>query len=202
MESLLFFWFSWILWVLISFFYEKSLARFYLAAAVLVGMIVYPLSWSGESYTVPFAFGVALITAIVWAGNVPKKRWLALIVCALSLMFMYAAIELAYWFSPVIFYAHDVWVPAAAIFFLTVFVYRYRDSRYPLAMLALCFGELLTGWVLVPLREGLFIADALFFNRLTAVLVLFVVWHMIESLVQRAGQYQHHSRRKKVTLSA
>lgn len=83
-----------------------------------------------------------------------------------------------------------------------MFVYRYRDSRYPLAMLALCFGELLTGWVLVPLREGLFIADALFFNRLTAVLVLFVVWHMIESLVQRAGQYHHHSRRKKVTLSA
>ncbi|QDI89935.1 hypothetical protein EPH95_01095 [Salicibibacter halophilus] len=182
MEYVLFFWFAWMLWIVVTFLMQRTKRQAFLGAAILLLMIHAPMSLSLGVAEWSAGYGIIIVLACVWTGILPNAYKWKVIILAVALMLLYASFQLMVWYNPVIFLLGETWVPAAVLSFVTVFSHGHAESRYPLILLAFAFGELIAAVTVMPLTGNLYLADAFFYNTLSAVLTLLVCWHLLEQL--------------------
>ncbi|SDI29273.1 YphA family membrane protein [Natribacillus halophilus] len=180
MDYALFFWLAWMLWIIVAFFMRTSAGQGLLAATILATIICAPMTFTEGPLQMSAAYGIVMLLACGWAGSLGVRHKWKFFLSAVALMFLYASFQLMIWYNPAFFLLGEVWLSAVVLAFLTVFICSYAEGRYPLILLAFCFGELIGAITVMPLTGGLYLADTFFYNVLTAVLMLIVAWHALE----------------------
>ncbi|MBB6449020.1 hypothetical protein HNR44_000969 [Geomicrobium halophilum] len=199
MDYLLFFWFAWMLWVVVTFLWQKTVRQVSLAVTILLIVIGAPITLNGDGFEISLAYGFVLFLACVWTGSFRMKRKWSMALSVIALTFLYASFQLMVWYSPVIFLLGDIWVPVIVIAFVTVFIHRHTESRYPLVLLACSFGEVLAAITILPLTGGLYVGDALFYNVLAAAMVLILLWQTLEQATKKWANAYGATRYKRTT---
>jgi len=201
LEDLLFYWFSWILWVIVTFFFKKTRARFYLAVWILIVMIVKPLTIPGIQGDISLAYIFLTLGAMIWIGQTIKWHHFLSMITMTSLAFLYAALQLSYWFSPVIFLIHETWLVAVIMVFVTLLVVSKPHNRVPWLIVACCIGNFWQAVVVSPLTSGLHLGFNHFFNDVSAMVILLVAWHVVERLIYEFSKLQKGAAKHQTSLT-
>ncbi|GAE25097.1 hypothetical protein JCM9140_1068 [Halalkalibacter wakoensis JCM 9140] len=147
MEGIFIYWFGWALWVIITFFWSKSKARFWTALSLLSLFILLPTTM--EIANISFHFVYFLLSIYVfWQMSNEKKFNLAhSFVASITIGAAFAGFQMLLIYDPVVAYIDSRWMTGLLVAVIAFFLTASFKHRLLIAVGGLIQGELLTGLV-------------------------------------------------------
>ncbi|KHF40354.1 YphA family membrane protein [Halalkalibacter okhensis] len=147
MEGVFIYWFGWLLWVVITFFWSKSKARFWSAFSLLLFFILLPKTFVFANTTVYLVY-VLFSVYLFWQLNKAKKcNLIHSYVASITIAAAYAGFQMMMIFDPIVVYIDSRWMIGIMTAIISFFLAATFMHRLLFAFSGLIQGELLTGLV-------------------------------------------------------
>jgi hypothetical protein len=193
MEGIIFYWFSWIGWIVITFFMKKDNKRYFFSI-VLLCMII------GSIYDVSFyegkanlAFLLLIITCYFLIAQESKRRSIfpmlfhSILITIATVCFQLFAI-----YDPIWVMFDQKWMLSFLVVYLALILAKTRNERLLIAVVGLSQGELLFALVGYAYRFPIQIGYLSFLDLAAIIIVLISSWNgfeqfanVLEQAVQR-----------------
>ncbi|SDJ67202.1 YphA family membrane protein [Sediminibacillus albus] len=189
MDGLLFYWISWILWVIFTFLLKKTKVRFYLSVWILLLLSCSNTVVEILDYKVNIAIFVSFVCAILYMAKSPD--WMYQLFGSLCMTFSYIGILLWELISPIwLFVPRIIIIPFLAM----IMLYFIADNLIDKCMiwcLGLTSGEILHGLIMNSYGFQPVIGERSFFDlmfvgigfQIIAKLIM-IIKHNTENLLQ------------------
>ncbi|WP_413380458.1 hypothetical protein [Alkalihalobacillus sp. 1P02AB] len=199
MEGMYFYWVAWLLWIVLTFFFNKTTKRFWFTVCLLIIVTIMPLQmyWDG------FSFRVALIPAFMFICYFLRfYKWpkiMYLIVLSSLLAIAYATFDVFTLFDPVVLFIDHRLYLAAISFIIASFHLGSIKDKVITSIVGMLQGECLAGFVKHYFFGFAEIGRMLFLDVVTFTMSMFVcialIRYMLSSMKQlflqwRAGKQQ------------
>jgi hypothetical protein len=178
MEGVFIYWFGWLLWVVITFFWSKSKARFWNAFSLLLFFILLPKTLVFANTTVHLVY-VLFSSYLFWQLNKAKECNLVhAFIASITIAAAYAGFQMMMIFDPVVVYIDSRWMIGLMTGVISFFLAATFKLRLLFAFSGLIQGELLAGLVMQHhLYMDYSIGNLYFFDIVAVVGCLYsVVW--------------------------
>ncbi|CDQ39791.1 YphA family membrane protein [Virgibacillus salexigens] len=177
-SGLLFYWFSWMLWIIIVFMMKKNQMRSYLSFAILIIIISANVILSFQIYTVSLSYLGLVITAVLWMIQLQHLAYL--LFASFTLSIGYAGILLWEKNAPVWIIMPRVILISFAIILLIVLCTKYTKERFAICLTGLTFGELMYSLTMSSYGFPEIIGDLQFFDILLFVIVIILILDILQ----------------------
>ncbi|HEX6593450.1 MAG TPA: hypothetical protein VF095_02555 [Bacillota bacterium] len=174
-EGVIFYWFSWIFWVLITFFMKKSRRRTYLSFWGLLSIVC------SNIYVKFYIFDIHVTLIIVWFGS-----FILLLTRETILYHFFASFTCMIGYTSILIWEHQapVWVFGPRLIILSVismllvtFVATDFFNQCTIALIGMCTGEVLFNILLGNYYIQDVIGKMAFFDHLYTTLFLLIIVH-------------------------
>ena len=182
-EHVLYFWFCWLLWVLVTFFMKKSGLRTYFAIWVLITIILadFFLQWNQVIISLPF---IALtIGAVILTSRQP--RWFFHLAASFSTAIGYATFLFWEMLSPVWFVMPRAILMTMIFGLLISLLVKPLISKITVCLLGMAAGEVI--YLFTLFNQGILTAlgDKSFFINLFTLLLFFITAHTLHRIKEK-----------------
>ncbi|WP_412975661.1 hypothetical protein [Ornithinibacillus sp. 179-J 7C1 HS] len=171
MDGIFYYWFSWILWVILTFFMPKNKNRTIYSVWILITIIFSNVYITSDYLEISIAYLSIIIGGFILLSTLKRKG--ILLFSAFTIMIGYASLLIWETNAPVwIFMPRLLIIPIICVL-LTVILTKRFISRITISLIGLCSGEflyslLLTNYSITKTIGGLMFLDTLF-------VVLFII---------------------------
>ncbi|WP_264738412.1 hypothetical protein [Cytobacillus firmus] len=202
MEGLIFYWISWMVWIMATFFMDRNNKyRFLLSAWILFFIILSP--WTLKIFNVETSIGglFLLISLYIFAGRLKKLRKFYFLFCAFILMMAYVTFHLFELFDPVWVIFSRNWMLSVLLVYMAVLLQKNRMLRLPLILLGGIQGEVLYALVLKQFSFPYTIGSLAFLDIMAISVSISAVWIAVQWAVKYIEASFKHFEREKQKLS-
>lgn len=191
-DHVLYFWFCWILWVIVTFFMKKSRIRVYLAIWILLAIIFadYFIKWNHITVSVPFIFlflGAAGLLAFF-------PRWLYLVASSFTVAIGYAAFLFWETISP-------VWLIMPRFMLITIIfglligmLVKSYLAKIAVGLFGMAAGEFIFAWTLADYGLIVTLGDKPSLLSFFILVLFFIFLHILqlgkEKMNEKAEKYK------------
>ncbi|MBP1969624.1 hypothetical protein J2Z83_001731 [Virgibacillus natechei] len=172
MSGLLFYWFSWILWIVVTFFMEKSKNRTILACWILLSIL------SSDIYVVIGSYPVSIALLLMLTGSIllllQSPHLIYHLSASFTIMIGYAAILLWEISSPILIILPRVILISFILGLVVILLAKGLYSQLGICLLGLSCGEIVHGLMLSSYGFNVSIGEMQFFDNVLFLLVIIV----------------------------
>ncbi|SHF57213.1 YphA family membrane protein [Ornithinibacillus halophilus] len=172
MEGLYFYWFSWIFWVVVTFFMKKNNARTMLSYWILLCITLSNVYISIDVFHVSVTIIILLIGGFVIFTQLPNTIYH--LFTSLTLMIGYTSFLIWESQAPIwLFMPREILLPLMLVALICILTYKFY-YRLSIALIGICSGEFLYSFLLSSYYFSHTIGEKHFFDTLfIAVFLLF-----------------------------
>jgi hypothetical protein len=202
MEGLIFYWISWMVWIMATFFMDRNNKyRFLLSAWILFFIMLSP--WTLKIFNVETGIGglFLLVSLYIFAGRLKKLSKLYFLFCAFILMMAYVTFHLFELFDPVWVIFPRNWMLSVLLVYLAVLLQKNRMLRLPLILLGSIQGEVLYALILNQFSFPYTIGSLAFLDIMAISVSISAVWIAVQWAVKYIEANFKHFEREKQKLS-
>ncbi|MCS0672257.1 hypothetical protein [Cytobacillus firmus] len=202
MEGLIFYWISWMVWIIATFFMDRNNKyRFLLSAWILFFIMLSP--WTLKIFNVETGIGglFLLVSLYIFAGRLKKLSKLYFLFCAFILMMAYVTFHLFELFDPVWVIFSRNWMLSVLLVYLAVLLQKNRMLRLPLILLGSIQGEVLYALILKQFSFPYTIGSLAFLDIMAISVSISAVWIAVQWAVKYIEANFKHFEREKQKLS-
>lgn len=202
MEGLIFYWISWMVWIMATFFMARTNKyRFLLSAWVLCLMIMSPLKVNILNFEIGIAVLFLLASLYVFAGRLKKLSKLYFLFCTFILMMAYVTFHLFELFDPVWVIFSREWMLSVLMVYMAVLLQKNRMLRLPLILLGGIQGEFLYAFILKSFSFPYTIGSLAFLDIMAISISISSLWIAVHWTVKYIEANFKHFEREKQKLS-
>lgn len=202
MEGLIFYWISWMVWIMATFFMDRNNKyRFLLSAWILFFIMLSP--WTLKIFNVETGIGglFLLVSLYIFAGRLKKLSKLYFLFCAFILMMAYVTFHLFELFDPVWVIFSRNWMLSVLLVYLAVLLQKNRMLRLPLILLGSIQGEVLYALILNQFSFPYTIGSLAFLDIMAISVSISAVWIAVQWAVKYIEANFKHFEKEKQKLS-
>ena len=202
MEGLIFYWISWMVWIMATFFMDRNNKyRFLLSAWILFFIMLSP--WTLKIFNVETGIGglFLLVSLYIFTGRLKKLSKLYFLFCAFILMMAYVTFHLFELFDPVWVIFSRNWMLSVLLVYLAVLLQKNRMLRLPLILLGGIQGEVLYALILNQFSFPYTIGSLAFLDIMAISVSISAVWIAVQWAVKYIEANFKHFEREKQKLS-
>lgn len=198
MEGLIFYWISWMVWIMATFFMDRNNKyRFLLSSWILFFIMLSP--WTLKIFNVETGIGglFLLVSLYIFAGRLKKLSKLYFLFCAFILMMAYVTFHLFELFDPVWVIFSRNWMLSVLLVYLAVLLQKNRMLRLPLILLGGIQGEVLYALILNQFSFPYTIGSLAFLDIMAISVSISAVWIAVQWAVKYIeANFKHFEREK------
>lgn len=202
MEGIIFFWFSWIGWVYITFSLRKDHPyRIKLAFALLIIIICSSRFMSIRGFHVNITF--ILLICFVYAGMIKlqKRQLLFLMISSFIVSLIYVSFQLVALFDPIWILFKKEWMLSFILSYVTILLYKKPGIRVYTLLSGMIQGEILYSVILYKKYFEHEIGSLAFLDICAISLMFIVSWRIFEMIVYSLESYFESNRKEKQRIS-
>ncbi|MFD2045877.1 hypothetical protein ACFSTA_13195 [Ornithinibacillus salinisoli] len=182
-NGLYFYWISWTLWVIVTFFMKKNTKRTLLSYWILVSIIVSNAYFTFDYYDISLTFISILIGGFLLFPHI--SRMVYHMFCTFTMMIGYASILIWEGQAPIwLFMPRFVLIPLICIFMICILV-RGLYPRITVALVGICSGEFLYSHMLSNYYISYVVGEMIFFDTLSLILFIIIGIEWIRKLKRK-----------------
>lgn len=190
-DGILFYWFSWILWIIVTFFMRKGRNRLVFASCILLSIIVSSITISIYSlFTISFTFIVLFLYSLVILANLSNHMKLTFASATISICY----IALLIWekVSPVWMIFPRIIIFAFIIGFVAIILSNQFYVRIATTLFGMNIGEVIYSFIWY--RYGVLeeVGDLVFLDTLFTLLLLLTILAILQKGKQRITLFLNH----------
>lgn len=176
-DGLIFYWFSWILWIIITFIMNKGCRRTKFACWLLIGLLCSNTYFSFEDYNISLSFLFLFSGGILLQAKLPGLQYTVFL--SLTVMIGYTAVLLWEFLAPVwIILPRFILIPLL-LFITLCFLADNIYHRLTAGLTGVCGGEIIYNIIMSSYHFRAEIGDSAFFDQLITLIVLIVCWNFL-----------------------
>lgn len=202
MEGLIFYWISWMVWIMATFFMDRNNKyRFLLSAWILIFIMLSP--WTFKIFNVETGIGglFLIVSLYIFAGRLKKLSKLYFFFCTFILMMAYVIFHLFELFDPVWVMFSRNWMLSILLVYMAVLLQKNRMLRLPLILLGGIQGEVLYALILKQFSFPYTIGSLAFLDIMAISVSISAVWITVQWAVKFIETNFKHFEREKQKLS-
>ncbi|MBN8200296.1 YphA family membrane protein [Bacillus sp. NTK034] len=202
MEGLIFYWISWMVWIMATFFLDRNNKyRFLLSAWILIFIMLSP--WTFKIFNVETGIGglFLIVSLYIFAGRLKKLSKLYFFFCTFILMMAYVIFHLFELFDPVWVMFSRNWMLSILLVYMAVLLQKNRMLRLPLILLGGIQGEVLYALILKQFSFPYTIGSLAFLDIMAISVSISAVWITVQWAVKFIETNFKHFEREKQKLS-
>ncbi|WP_370224036.1 hypothetical protein [Cytobacillus sp.] len=202
MEGLIFYWISWMVWIMATFFMDRNNKyRFLLSAWILIFITLSP--WTFKIFNVETGIGglFLIVSLYIFAGRLKKLSKLYFFFCTFILMMAYVIFHLFELFDPVWVMFSRNWMLSILLVYMAVLLQKNRMLRLPLILLGGIQGEVLYALILKQFSFPYTIGSLAFLDIMAISVSISAVWITVQWAVKFIETNFKHFEREKQKLS-
>lgn len=183
MEGGYFYWLSWCLWMIYTFFAPKNRVRLLICLYILLLITLSAHDVTIYSFHMSLAY---ILMLMVSYSFVMKKTGISFIYFAFasaSMTMLYAAFHFLLLFDPVWVFAEATWLLALVLLFTSFVLYRSFYDRFLVLTVSCCQGDFLYAFVLKQFSFPHPIGSLLFLDGWALATACLFIWEWLEQLL-------------------
>ncbi len=142
MEGLLFYWITWIAWVVVMFFFSKTqVLRFPLLVHLLAVMGIAGYILHIGRYSIGFAGIYLLFVVLIYHRRLSLYQFAYFMLSCLIIALGYASFQLFALLDPLWVFVNPTWLAALLLHFLTLFLYKSWKQRISSILVGMILGD-------------------------------------------------------------
>ncbi|KON87220.1 hypothetical protein AF332_10590 [Sporosarcina globispora] len=202
MEGLFFFWISWMVWIMATFFMDrKNKYRLVLSAWTLIFIMLSPRTLSILNFEIGLAGLFLLVSLYIVAGRLKRLSKIYFLFCSFILMMAYVTFHLFELFDPVWVIFSREWMLSFLLIYMAVLLQKNRRLRLPLILLGGIQGEVLYALILKQFSFPYTIGSLAFLDIMALSISISAVWIAVQWAVKYVESNFKHFEREKQKLS-
>jgi hypothetical protein len=177
-----FYFICWIGWIIITFFFPKSVVRTFMSILILVVIAGSTTTVQMFGFTVTASFLVLAVIALILLVKSLKQKYILYYLSICTIALAYVCFILFEIYDPVWIFLDRTWLLSAIILYLSLLLFKSRRERFVFMLTGVLFGEILRSIVM----DRIFSYSAIGTFEFLAVLALssagMATWMMFETL--------------------
>ena len=202
MEGLFFYWITWMFWILVVFFMNRSSReRFVLALSLLLLIVssiktitIFGMHFLASSFVIYF-------TILFLLGKCERKQVLSVFLSAFIVMLAFASFHIYELFDPVWLIFPRIWMMSGLLVVLSIFLQPKKSFRFFILVIGSIQGDFLYALIIRKFSFPYTIGSLSFLDIVSLSAVLLIIWNGIEILAEFYAKYYNQSEREKQKLS-
>ncbi|MBP2256393.1 YphA family membrane protein [Virgibacillus alimentarius] len=179
-EGLIFYWFSWILWIIVTFLMKKNKRRTLLACYILIAIISSNTYISINSHSISVTIILLLFVTMVLLSRPPHFIYHVFI--SFTMMIGYAAMLIWKMNTPIWLLTHDfIMIPFISALVITLLVKGVRN-KIVTGFLGITAGEFIYSILLIEYDLQKTIGEMSFFDMLIVTLMFIVLLDTLQKV--------------------
>ncbi|KAB2338335.1 hypothetical protein F7731_01860 [Cytobacillus depressus] len=202
MEGLTFYWFSWMFWVITTFFMKmNSKLRLFLSIWVLILIILSPYSFSSFGFEISYVSIILLGTLFYMISKIKRLTAAYVLISSFITMMAYVCFQLYALFDPVWIIVSRNWMLALLLVSLTLILQANKYYRVIIILLGSIQGEFLYAHILKKYSFPYLIGSVAYLDVAALSSALLCVWTGFELLASFYERYFNQVEKEKQKLS-
>jgi hypothetical protein len=150
-EGLYFYWFSWAMWIVMTFISKKSsIMRFPIACFMLLAIIISPYSFTFKGYSISYISIYILTVIFIRIGYFSFKNKVYFFITTLIVAIGYVTFLLFELFDPIWLIFRREWMLAIVITYLSVLLQNKFSWRVSTMIVGCVYGDILFSIIIHP----------------------------------------------------
>ncbi|MEN1969141.1 hypothetical protein WMZ97_13830 [Lentibacillus sp. N15] len=175
-DGLIFLWFAWILWIIVTFFMKKGSRRTFFACIILLLICGSNASWAISGYQVTPSFVILLASLIFFHG---VAQSLYLLFASFTICLGYTGILFWEQITPIwMFLPRYVLIPLILIILVSTITNR-MDYKLAVGLIGITFGEIYYSLILASYSIQETIGDMAFFDMIFVYLMFLTILEIL-----------------------
>ena len=202
MEGLLFYWITWMFWIMVIFFMNRnSKERFTIALCLLVVIILSPKTLT--IYGVHFSAAIFFLyfTFLFVLAKFERMLIFSVLLCAFIVMLAYACFLIYELFDPVWLFFPRIWMISGLLAALSIILKTKKIFRFIILMLGAIQGDFLYALILRKYSFPYTIGSFSFLDVASLSFAFLFIWNGIELFGEFFSKYYNQSEKQKQKLS-
>lgn len=202
MEGTIFYWFSWMAWIYITFSLRRDHQYRLQLAIALLGIIICS-AYSIPFYSLHINMAFICLLFIVYYGliGLASKQLLFMLISSSIVSLIYGSFQLLELFDPVWILFKKEWMLSFILFYTTILLHRNLQLRVYLLLSGVIQGEILYSLVLNSKHFQREIGALQFLDICSISLMSLLCWGMFEKIVYILESYFESNRKEKQRIS-
>jgi hypothetical protein len=181
MEGIIFYWVSWIFWIMATFFLDrKNKDRAKFSAWLLLLIILSPYTFKVFNVETSTAGVFLMGTVYILASRLERLKRVYFLFCAFIMMMAYVSFHLFELFDPVWVIFSRKWMLAFLLVYMAVLLQKKRVLRLPLILLGGIQGEVLYALILEQYSFPYIIGSLAFFDIMALSASIVAAWSAMQ----------------------
>ncbi|MUK87256.1 hypothetical protein GMD78_02420 [Ornithinibacillus sp. L9] len=182
MDGIYFYWFSWIIWVVVTFFMNKTKKRTFISCWILLSITTSNVYVTVYQYDMSLTFVSILMGGFFLFSYIPRTTYH--LFCAFTMMIGYSSILIWEGQAPIwLFMPRYILIPLIAILMVCLLA-KGLYPRIAIILVGICSGELLYCHMLSDYYISKVIGEMVFFDTLLIILFGLICIEAIQTLKQ------------------
>lgn len=202
MEGILFYWVTWMFWIIITFFMKRNhKERFFLASSLLLVIIlstkmitIFGLHFSASSI-------VLYLTIIYILAKYERKIIYSVFFCAFVVTLAIGCFHIYELFDPVWLIFPRIWMLSGLLTALSIILNSNKVFRFFILLVGTIQGDFLYALIIKKFSFPYTIGSFAFFDIVSLSAALLFIWNGIEILAEFYAKYYNQSEKEKQKLS-
>ena len=182
MDGIYFYWFSWIGWIISTFFMKKDQTRFLISTAILLLIIMSSIVVQIENYKLNISIVFLLISSYSLVRTKTKLQKIYLLICVITVMLAFVSFHLFELFDPVWLLFNRKWMLAFALSYIILMLLQDMKTRIVALIIGASQGEFLYVFILSKFNIRYEIGSFQFLDVLSGGIFLIFVWFIFENM--------------------
>lgn len=197
-EGIYFYWFSWIGWVVTTFFMNKGKDRIALSFFILLMIMVSDRTYHINGYSVHASFVLLFFFSLVMMTKIKGLLLFYYLICSLIISIGYVCFHLFELFDPIWLIIDRKWMLSFVILYLILMLVKDAYHRLAVALIGVSNGELLYSLILTKFFREIEIGNFVFLDALAFIIFFILIWNSFEKIAQSFEANIHKGKARRV----
>ncbi|MFT8321633.1 MAG: hypothetical protein ABF649_12065 [Bacillus sp. (in: firmicutes)] len=202
MDGALFYWFTWMLWIVTTFFMKKeNKYRCVYSISLLLAIITSPYQLTFLGFTVSWLLVIMLASAFVYTAFLRKGSLIYFSASVFFTMLAYCTFHLLAILDPVWILFDQKWMLAIVLMIIARLLYSNPLQQIMLIMFGSINGEIMYGLILKKYEFTYIIGDLHYFDCLLISITVMTTIYVVKGFLSKWEQHVYIMEKEKQKLS-
>ncbi|TYR82576.1 hypothetical protein FZC66_02995 [Priestia megaterium] len=178
MEGFLFYWLSWIGWVIATFFMPKTSQRWKVTCIILANMMLATTPIKVASFQFSCTYLFLFIIACMYIALFTRLQQLYYLVVSLIIMFAYVSFCLLELYDPVWIFLDRQWLIVCMILYIIFMLVKDASARFVVSIMGLLAGDFLYGMIISRIPFPYYIGALSLLDILALIIGALFIWEL------------------------
>ncbi|MGP7816072.1 YphA family membrane protein [Niallia sp. 01092] len=202
MDGASFYWCTWVLWIITTFFMKKeNKYRFAYSVCLLLAIIISPYQLNVGGFTISWLLLIILGVLFIYAASLRKTAIFSFFICVFLTMLAYCTFQLLAILDPVWMLFNQNWMLAIFLMILARVLYSNPVKQIMLILFGSINGDILFALLLKPYHVFYSIGTLHFFDCLLISITSIITLYIVKEYLAKWEQHIYMMEKEKQKLS-